>query len=157
MKTSNAGLANAGRVALVLLCATLGFAYAADEVTQSGDVGAQSQATPTVEAQDVEAQGSTKRERKRKRRRGAARDIELQTTSVSGNRELPRVMVVVPWKSAAPAQLGGRPLVSLVEEALTPIDPEVFRRELEYYGLLHGGEGEGEGKSVKTANNLTED
>ncbi len=93
----------------------------------------------------------------RRPRRGARQEIELQTTSVSGNRELPRVMVVVPWKSAAPAELGGRPIVSLVEEALAPVDPEVFRRELEYFGLLHGGPGEDAAESAKTANNLTEE
>ncbi|MEO0973582.1 MAG: hypothetical protein AAFX85_10855, partial [Pseudomonadota bacterium] len=94
------------------------------------------------------------RERRSSRR---GQDLELQTTSVSGNRELPRVMVVVPWKSAAPAELGGRPIVSLVEEALAPVDPEVFRRELEYYGLLHGGTGDDAGQLAKTASNLTEE
>ena len=64
--------------------------------------------------------------------------LTLETTSVSGNRELPKVMVIVPWKNAQPVELGGRPLSSLVEEALTPIDREVFQRELDYYGLLHG-------------------
>lgn len=90
------------------------------------------------------------------RQRGA-REIELQTTSVSGNRELPRVMVVVPWKSAAPAELGGRPIVSLVEEALAPVDREVFQRELEYYGLLHGGPRDDAAQLAKTASNLTEE
>ena len=66
-------------------------------------------------------------------------------------------MVVVPWKSAAPAELGGRPIVSLVEEALTPVDPAVFRRELEYYGLLHGGSGGDASQLAKTASNLTEE
>jgi hypothetical protein len=74
---------------------------------------------------------------------GASLDsLALGTTSVSGNRELPRVMVVVPWKSATPARLGGRPIVSLVEAALTPVDPEVFKRQLDYYALLHSEAGE---------------
>jgi hypothetical protein len=88
-------------------------------------------------------------------RRGG--ELSLQTTSVSGNRELPRVMVVVPWKTAAPAELGGRPIVSLVEEALAPVDPEVFRRRLEYYALLHGETGKDAGELAKTASNLTEE
>lgn len=68
-------------------------------------------------------------------------ELRLETTAVTGNRELPRVMVIVPWKNAEPVDIGGRPLSSLVEEALTPIDREVFRRELDYYGLLHGDAG----------------
>jgi hypothetical protein len=87
----------------------------------------------------------------------ASGSLALGTTSVSGNRELPRVMVVVPWKRAEPARLGGRPIVSLVEEALTPVDPEVFRRRLEYYALLHGGKDGNNGKSALTATNLTEE
>ena len=88
---------------------------------------------------------------------GRSRELTLQTTSVSGNRELPRVMVVVPWKTAAPAELGGRPIVSLVEEALAPVDPEVFRRRLEYYALLHGEAAEETGKLAQSASNLTEE
>ena len=45
-------------------------------------------------------------------------------------------MVIVPWKGAEPAALAGRPINSLVEEALTPIDRDVMRRTLDYYKLL---------------------
>jgi hypothetical protein len=67
---------------------------------------------------------------------GAPRDLQLGTTQITGNRELPKVMVIVPWKSAEPAALAGRPVNSLVEEVLTPIDRDVMRRTLDYYKLL---------------------
>jgi hypothetical protein len=67
---------------------------------------------------------------------GAARDLQLETTQITGNRELPKVMVIVPWKTAEPAALAGRPVNSLVEEVLTPIDRDVMRRTLDYYKLL---------------------
>lgn len=62
--------------------------------------------------------------------------LELDTTSVTGNRELPKVLVIVPWKSPELAELTGRPLASLVEEALEPVDPDVFRRQVSYYNAL---------------------
>ncbi len=63
--------------------------------------------------------------------------IELDTTSVTGNRELPKVLVIVPWKSPELVELTGRPMASLVEEVLSPIDPEVFRRKVDYYNALN--------------------
>ena len=36
-----------------------------------------------------------------------------------------KVMVIVPWKTAEPAALAGRPINNLVEEVLTPIDRDV--------------------------------
>ena len=68
--------------------------------------------------------------------RGAQRDLQLEATQITGNRELPKVMVIVPWKTAEPAALAGRPVNSLVEEVLTPIDRDVMRRTLDYYKLL---------------------
>lgn len=62
--------------------------------------------------------------------------LELDTTQITGNRELPKVMVIVPWKRADIGELLGRPVNSLIDEALQPVDREVFRRELDYYGTL---------------------
>jgi hypothetical protein len=67
--------------------------------------------------------------------------IELDTTQISGNRELPKVMYVVPWRRADPGEFSGRPLNSLLDEALTPVDRDVFRRQNRYYAELSGGAG----------------
>jgi hypothetical protein len=67
--------------------------------------------------------------------------IELDTTQISGNRELPKVMYVVPWRRADPGEFTGRPLNSLLDEALTPVDRDVFRRQNRYYAELSGGAG----------------
>ena len=64
--------------------------------------------------------------------------IRLETTTVTGNRELPRIMVIVPWKQALPGNLPGRPAESLLDEALAPIDRQVFRRQLAFYESLEG-------------------
>jgi hypothetical protein len=73
---------------------------------------------------------------------GKASDhIQLDTTQISGNRELPKVMYVVPWRKADPGEFTGRPLNSLLDEALTPVDRDVFRRQNRYYSALQGEPG----------------
>lgn len=66
-----------------------------------------------------------------------AEQLDLQGTTITGNRELPKALHIVPWKSAEAGDLAGRPLNSLVDEALAPIDRDVFLRELEYYEAVH--------------------
>jgi hypothetical protein len=73
---------------------------------------------------------------------GKASDrIELDTTQISGNRELPKVMYVVPWRKADPGEFTGKPLNSLLDEALTPVDRDVFRRQNRYYAALSAAPG----------------
>ncbi len=70
----------------------------------------------------------------------AARDrLELDSTSIRGNQELPRVLTIVPWKDPALGDLVGKPVNSLVDEALAPVDREVFRRQTSYFDQLYGG------------------
>jgi len=67
--------------------------------------------------------------------------LELDTTQISGNRELPKVMYVVPWRRPDPGEFTGRPPNSLLDEALTPVDRDVFRRQNSYYSALSGEPG----------------
>ncbi len=62
----------------------------------------------------------------------------LGHTEITGNQELPTVMVIVPWKKADPGGLMGRPINSLLDEVLAPIDREVFIRQVDYYDDLYG-------------------
>ena len=59
--------------------------------------------------------------------------LELDTTTVTGNRELPKVLYIVPWKKADMGDLPGQPFNTLLDEVLTPVDRDVFRREVTYY------------------------
>lgn len=61
--------------------------------------------------------------------------LELEEAQITGARELPKVLYIVPWKSTAP-RLEPLPMSTLVEEELTPLDMEVFRREGRYLELL---------------------
>jgi hypothetical protein len=70
-------------------------------------------------------------------RAGRALDrLELDTTQVTGNRELPRVLYIVPWKRADLGDLVGKPVNSLLDEVLAPVDRDVFKRETRYYRAL---------------------
>jgi hypothetical protein len=60
---------------------------------------------------------------------------EIDPTQIIGNRELPKVLYIVPWKKPLPGELSGRPPASVVDEALAPIDRDVFRRQIRYDGL----------------------
>jgi hypothetical protein len=62
--------------------------------------------------------------------------VDLEATQITGNRELPRVMYVVPWKKSDPGDLGGRPAKSLLDEVLAPVDRDVFQRQNRYYDAL---------------------
>ena len=57
---------------------------------------------------------------------------EIDATKIIGNRELPKVLYIVPWKKPLPGDLAGRPPVSVVDEALAPIDRDVFKRQVRY-------------------------
>jgi hypothetical protein len=62
--------------------------------------------------------------------------LDLGTTDITGNRELPKVLYIVPWKHSDLGDLTGKPLNSLVDETLQPIDRDVFKRENRYYGAV---------------------
>ncbi len=57
---------------------------------------------------------------------------DVDNTKIIGNRELPKVIYIVPWKKPVPGGLGGKPVSSVVDEALAPLDRDVFRRQVQY-------------------------
>ena len=60
--------------------------------------------------------------------------LELEETEITGARELPKILYIVPWKKAAPDPRP-LPMRSLIDEALTPIDMDVFRRQVRYHEM----------------------
>ena len=64
---------------------------------------------------------------------GASDKLELGTATVTGDREQPKVMYIVPWKKSDIGDLAGKPMNSLVDEILAPVDRDVFKREVVYY------------------------
>jgi hypothetical protein len=66
--------------------------------------------------------------------------LDLESTQITGNRELPKVLYIVPWRSAEMGDLVGRPVNSLLDEVLEPVDRDVFRRQNRYFEALQPNE-----------------
>ena len=87
-------------------------------------------AVPTaVLAQDV---------RRRATNNGVMDEIMLERTEITGNQELPKVLYIVPWQKSDPGDLTGKPVNTLLDEVLAPIDRSEFIRQVDYYGDLYG-------------------
>jgi hypothetical protein len=58
--------------------------------------------------------------------------VQLGGMSIIGNRELPKSLYIVPWKES---EVGDDDDLSrsLLDERLNAVDPEEFRRQLDYY------------------------
>jgi len=62
---------------------------------------------------------------------------ELSGISIVGNKEAPKSLFIVPWKSS---ELGVETGLasSLLNEKLKPVDKDVFARELDFYSISSG-------------------
>lgn len=122
----------ASRVIVWLLAVSslgLGAAYAAEpgtvaDPTASADTPAEAPLTGKQPETPVAANVPSERVVDR---------LKLDTTAITGNRELPKVMSIVPWKPAEAPEGPERPMGSLIEELLAPVDRDEFRREITYY------------------------
>lgn len=76
--------------------------------------------------------------RRRESSTGVMDEIDLGRTEITGNQELPKVLYIVPWQKSDPGQLTGKPVNSLLDEVLAPIDRSEFIRHVDYYGDLNG-------------------
>ena len=77
---------------------------------------------------------------------GAADRADLEGTQILGSRELPKVLYIVPWRPPVAGDLIGRPVESLMDEALAPVDRDVFQRQVRFHGSLQAREGARSGK-----------
>lgn len=99
---------------------------------------------PPVVAEDAAADQAESAEKTVPR--AAADQLLLDRTSIRGNQELPRVLYIVPWKDSKPGNVVGKPVNSLIDEVLAPVDRDVFRRQTKYFDQLYGSEESGKGK-----------
>ena len=58
-----------------------------------------------------------------------------QGISIVGNRELPKTVTILPWEKAKSEALGKRPVGSILDDEVTAIDRDEFRRENHYHLL----------------------
>ena len=65
--------------------------------------------------------------------------LELDRTEITGNQELPKVLYIVPWQKSDPGDLTGKPVNTLLDEVMAPVDRTEFLRQVDYYNDLYGG------------------
>jgi len=66
---------------------------------------------------------------------------ELSGISIIGNKEAPKSLYIVPWQNS---EVGVATSLSsgLLDDSMRPVDKEVFLRELDFYELSHGKDGQ---------------
>ncbi len=67
----------------------------------------------------------------------AQQKLEMKGTAIIGNKELPRVLYIIPWKSAQPVALTTPPFRSVLDEPFTTVERSSFKRKLELYQSLY--------------------
>jgi len=61
---------------------------------------------------------------------------DIERTQIIGNRELPKVLYIVPWKKPLQGDLSGRSPGGVLDEVLAPVDRDVFRRQVRYDAMV---------------------
>ena len=122
---------NAPKLISLLFLLAAPAAFAAEPASQSNEE------KPLAESAAPRAATSDPKPAAPASRRGDR--LDLDTTIVTGNRELPKVLYIVPWKKADIGDLPAQPFNTLLDEALTPVDRDVFRREVTYYEAARSG------------------
>ena len=121
----------------LLLAATAAFAAEpAPKASTDASPAVDTSATPAADAPKPAADAS---KQAAPGKRVQSDRVTLDTTIVTGNRELPKVLYIVPWKKADLGDLPAQPFNTLLDEVLTPVDRDVFRREVTYYGAVSSG------------------
>jgi len=141
MSASKSKAIGAWVVPILLLAATNAFAQGtADEdedlmpaVDTSVIESAATEDVPPVLDEDVTRQTTGSR---------VMDSLELGRTEITGNQELPKVLYIVPWKKSNPGDLMSKPVNTLLDEVLAPIDREEFTRRVNYYDDLYGDDDE---------------
>jgi hypothetical protein len=112
-------------------------AFAQDEPMPTAEPPetADAAAEPAVSGKALDAAGAPDREAPEYR--GAMDELDLGRTEITGNQELPKVLYIVPWQKSDPGDLLGRPVNTLLDEVLAPLDREEFIRQVDYYSDLN--------------------
>jgi hypothetical protein len=62
--------------------------------------------------------------------------LELEGTEITGNKELPMVLYIVPWKSAERFDIQSPPITSIMDQPLKPIERTAFKRSINYHQAI---------------------
>ncbi len=62
--------------------------------------------------------------------------LELDATSIVGNREAPRIVYLMAWQTAPKGDVLQQSLGTMHGTEFKPIDRDVFKRRIEYHHLM---------------------
>ena len=61
-------------------------------------------------------------------------NLELEIVTIRGNREMPKVLYIVPWKRLKNDSKGQKLVLhSLFEDAFDPLEPDAFKKRVEQF------------------------
>ena len=127
-----------GTAILLAMLLTAFAAFAQDEVEDIGPAVDTSAVEPELIEPAVDTSATANAITRRTTGNRVMDSMQLGRTEITGNQELPKVMYIVPWKKANPGDLMGKPINTLLDEVLAPIDREEFLRQVDYYDGLYG-------------------
>ena len=88
------------------------------------------------QAENASEETSAEPESDKDRGDGISSPKTMSGMSILGNEETPKSLVIVPWKSS---EMGDAiSLSDTLDDRATPVDKEVFLRELRYYEIRKG-------------------
>jgi hypothetical protein len=67
----------------------------------------------------------------------AQESLQLEGTSITGNKELPKVLYIVPWKSVERFDMKSPQITSIMDQKLEPIDRASFQRTINYHQAIN--------------------
>ena len=62
--------------------------------------------------------------------------LQMEGTEITGNKELPRVLYIVPWKSVQRFDIKSPPITSIMDQKLTRIERASFKRKIHYHDAI---------------------
>ena len=68
---------------------------------------------------------------------GAQQSLQMEGTEIIGNRELPMVLYIVPWKSVQRFEIETPPITSVMDQKLVPLDRASFKRTIHYHEAIY--------------------
>lgn len=67
----------------------------------------------------------------------AEQRLQMDGTAIIGNKELPKVLYIVPWKASETITLSTPAISSVLDEDFKPVDRSSFKRRVKYYNDLY--------------------
>jgi hypothetical protein len=67
----------------------------------------------------------------------AQQSLQLEGTEITGNKELPMVLYIVPWKSVRRFELEAPPITSIMDQKPGPLDRASFKRTIHYHEAIY--------------------